>query len=63
MARPSKRSTIPVIGGQDHLKGKMFELVPWVRRPLRRWWRCKRMRPASATGVELKEGDVESYFS
>ena len=54
-----------VIGGQDHLKGKMFRVGSMGETPVEEMVEgCKRMLACfNDFGVELKEVDVESYFS
>ena len=53
-----------VIGGQDHLKGKMFRVGSMGETPVEEMVEgCKRMLACFRDfGVELKEVDVESYF-
>ena len=54
-----------VIGGQDHLKGKMFRVGSMGETPVDEMVEgCKRMLACFKDfGVELKEVDVESYFN
>lgn len=54
-----------VIGGQDQLKGKMFRVGSMGETPVEEMIEgCKRMLACFRDfGVELKEVDVESYFS
>jgi aspartate aminotransferase-like enzyme len=54
-----------VIGGQDHLKGKMFRVGSMGETPVAEMVEgCKRMIQCFATfNVELPQLDVESYFA
>jgi aspartate aminotransferase-like enzyme len=54
-----------VIGGQDHLKGKMFRVGSMGETPVAEMIEgCKRMIQCFATfNVELPQLDVESYFA
>ena len=53
-----------MIGGQDHLKGKMFRVGSMGETPVEEMVEgCKRMLACFRDfGVELKEVDVEAYF-
>ena len=53
-----------VIGGQDHLKGKMFRVGSMGETPVEEMVEgCKRMIQCfRACGHELPEVDVDSYF-
>ena len=53
-----------VIGGQDHLKGKMFRVGSMGETPVAEMIEgCKRMLGCFRDfGVELNDVDVESYF-
>ena len=60
-----ERYDTQVIGAQDHLKGKMFRVGSMGETPVEEMIEgCKRMLACFREfGVELKEVDVESYFS